>query len=134
MSGEVEEGQRFFGHSVMRPSNYQPQMIQSTILSAMEAVLRKPEGKAVLVIGDARELVYSLAEVTARGDRPIQVFYLKNGVLAYHNWKQGGDEIDRPDFQTISLTSSSSRLPAPGSPYSHLTKAKSGCSVCPKKR
>lgn len=133
LSSQVPVGEKFFGHAVLRPDSNQSQAIHQVVLHAMEDALRQPQGRAVLVIGDARELVYPLAEVAARGDRPIQVFYLKNGVLAYHNWKRASHESVQPGLQTISLTSSS-QLPAPGSSYSHLSKAKSGCSVCPKKR
>lgn len=131
LSGEVLEGERFFGHLVLRPESNQPQAIRRVVLQAMEAALRKPEGKAVLVIGDARELVYPLAEVVARGDQPIQVFYLKKGALTYQNWKRASYGSDRHGFQTISITSSSSRLPAPGSPHSNLSRPKGGCGSCP---
>lgn len=133
LSGQVPAGELFFGHEVLRIQETQPEAIRAGIISAMEATLRKPQGRAILVIGDSRELVYPLAEKAARGDRPIQVFYLKNGVLAYHNWKRHISAPSQPQTQTISLTSSSS-LPAPGSPFSARSSGHSGCSACPKKR
>ena len=133
LSNQVPVGESFFGHEVLRTEGIEPHAIQRVIRRAMEDALRKPQGKAVLVIGDARELVYPLAEVAARGDQPIQVLYLKNGVFAYQQWKRGIHAASRPNHQTISL-SSSSRLPAPGAHYSIGSAGNSGCSVCPKKR
>lgn len=133
LSNKVAPDERFFGHEVIRSQGNSSEAIREATIQAMETAMRRPDGNAVLVIGDARELVYPLAEVAARSDGPIQVFYLEQGVVAYQKWKERTLPGASNAIQTISLTTSD-QLPAPGSPFVlQGSGGHSGCSTCPKK-
>lgn len=122
---------RFLGLNVVRPKGSDRESIGESILTAMEATLRLPHAEGVLVIGDARELVYPTAESARSRYAGLPVYYLINGEHGYHRWLAARSGQSSGGLQTISF-SGNQLLSAPGAEHSLQSSGRSsGCASCP---
>lgn len=134
LSGQIKDQERFFGFMPIEPHVAGEDHIRSAIRAGIEDMMKQPNARGVLVVGDPNGVVYPMVETEINFASPIPVYYLQNGVEGYARWKRDQHQAGfASGKQTISLNTSE-RLPAPGASNLLNTQGKSGCKVCPGKR
>jgi len=131
LTGEAHKQATFFGHPVHLHAA--DTGLENLLLKSQENVLRSPESKGLLVVGDPRGLSYPSVEHNNAVSHAVPVYYLNQGDTAVSGWFATARGIHDSSVKSYTYSSSGSTFSAPAGGRPLRTSKRSGCRSCPKR-
>jgi rhodanese-related sulfurtransferase len=133
LTGEVQQQNMFFGHSVYRYKPNTESDLGSFLLDVQEDAMRSLNSEGLLVIGDPGGLSYPDIEHNKAVSHTVPVYYLNQGNAAISRWLATARDVQASGTKSYVYSSGDSTFSASDSGATIRTGSRSGCRSCPKR-